>query len=282
MMMSEVIEQDQEAPELSLVERAPAPTVRNGGAVAILSPMEMLSIAVQRGADIAQLNQLIDLKERMERTAAEQAFNEARAALTAEGITVLKDKRVHFASRNGGATTDYKHAELSSIVEALAEPMARNGLSFSHTIEQERDWITVKCILAHKLGHRETVQMSAPPDATGNKSPAQQVASTITLLRRHTLKAVTGIAERGDDDDGRGGHKGDHTHHARDNQAREPDPELKPLLDQLAKITDDQQAREFWLKHRDETGKTTSGRYIEFKNAVAAHRVTLAQQGAKQ
>ncbi len=229
--MSEVIEQDQEAPELRLVERAPAPAVRNGGAVAILSPMEMLSIAVQRGTDIAQLNQLMDLKDRMDRTAAEQAFNDARAALTAEGITVLKNKRVHFESRNGGAKTDYKHAELSSVVEALAEPLARNGLSYSWRVEQTKDWITVYCTLRHRLGHSETVQLSGPPDSTGNKNAVQQVVSTVSMLERHTLKAVTGIAERGDDDDGRGGREGDHTRPDKQEHAPENTAAHEALVD---------------------------------------------------
>ena len=46
---------------------------------------------------------------------------------------------------------------------------------------------------------------SASPDATGGKNPIQAVISSVSYLERHTLKAVAGVSEKGEDDDGQGG-----------------------------------------------------------------------------
>jgi hypothetical protein len=47
--------------------------------------------------------------------------------------------------------------------------------------------------------------MGGPPDAGGAKNPIQARASTITYLERYTLKAICGVAEGGEDDDGQSG-----------------------------------------------------------------------------
>ena len=47
--------------------------------------------------------------------------------------------------------------------------------------------------------------MGGPPDAGGAKNAIQARASTKSYLERYTLKAVCGVAEGGEDDDGSGG-----------------------------------------------------------------------------
>lgn len=46
--------------------------------------------------------------------------------------------------------------------------------------------------------------MGGPPDAGGAKNAIQARASTKTYLERYTLKAITGLSEQADDDDGNG------------------------------------------------------------------------------
>jgi hypothetical protein len=50
--------------------------------------------------------------------------------------------------------------------------------------------------------------MGGPPDTGGAKNLIQARASTKTDLERYTLKAICGVAEGGEDDDGAGGDKG--------------------------------------------------------------------------
>jgi hypothetical protein len=44
--------------------------------------------------------------------------------------------------------------------------------------------------------------MGGPPDEGGAKSKIQARASTMTFLERYTLKAICGVSEQGDDNNG--------------------------------------------------------------------------------
>jgi hypothetical protein len=172
-------------------------------ALAQNSPAAMMLAAMDRGATLEQVEKMMDLQDRFERREAEKAFFAALSGLRSEAIEVVKRKRVHFTSSKG--TTDYKHAELSDVVEAAQPAMAKHGLSHRWDVKQDGRKITVTCIVSHAMGHSISVSLTAEPDETGNKNSIQQVASTITYLERHTLKAALGLSEKGDDKDGRSG-----------------------------------------------------------------------------
>lgn len=163
-----------------------------------VTPMAMIQLAVQQGADIDKLTKLMDLQERWEKNEARKAFNEAFAAFKAEAVQVLRNKEV-----TAGPLSGKSYAELFSVVDAVTPALSRHGLSASWKLtKDDRDWIEVTCILKHVLGHYEAVAMGGPPDAGGAKNKIQERASTITFLERYSLKAICGVAERGDDKNG--------------------------------------------------------------------------------
>lgn len=196
--------------ELELVATEPVPSPVSAAseqtqlALAETSPAAIMLQAMSRGATLEQIEKMMDLQERWERREAEKAFNEALAAFRGEALEVLKRKRVAFVTRDGD-TTSYKHAELSDIVDVVSPALARHGFSYRWDVQQSEGWVTVTCILKHAKGHAEQVAMGGPPDNSGKKNSIQAIASTVTYLQRYTLKAITGIAEKGDDDDGQGG-----------------------------------------------------------------------------
>lgn len=182
-----------------VVESMPSAIVRVDGPQNP-TPAMLLQLAVQQGADLEKLERLMALQERWEANEARKAYNVAFAAFKAEAVEIIKRKRVHFTSQKG--TTDYKHAELSDVIEAVTPALSRHGLSTSWALKQDRDWIEVTCILKHTLGYSESATLGGPPDISGNKNVIQAIASTKTMLERQTLKAVCGVAEKGDDNDG--------------------------------------------------------------------------------
>lgn len=182
-------------------ELLPATRVNHTPAtVAPVTPMEMLAMAVQQGADLEKLEKLMGLQERWEANEARKAFVAALSAFKAEAVKVTKNKLVDFTSAKG--RTSYKHATLDHICEVLGEVLSRHGLSFRWEIKQEQR-VSVTCHLQHVLGHTESVTMTGPADDTGNKNAIQQVGSTVTYLQRYTLLAITGTATGEDDNDGR-------------------------------------------------------------------------------
>lgn len=165
------------------------------------TPAHLLAMAVSQGADLDRLERLMALQERWEAGEARKAFTVAMTAFKAETIEVLKRKLVKFETRTGETT--YMHAELSDVVEAVTPGLAKNQLSHRWDIRQEPGSVTVDCILTHAAGHSERITMSAAPDDSGGKNKIQMIASTVTYLERYTLLAITGVATKGMDDDGR-------------------------------------------------------------------------------
>lgn len=181
-------------------EQHPAPAMRQDSVIAMTSPQNMLRLAVERGADLDQLERFMALSVQHEKREAEKAYNVAFAAFKAEGVKILKNRNV-----TAGPLSGKKYAELFAVVNAITPALSRQGLSSSWRLSIDKpDWIEVTCTLKHVDGHSESVSMGGPPDAGGAKNAIQARASTLSYLERYTLKAIAGVSEQEDDDDGNG------------------------------------------------------------------------------
>lgn len=169
-----------------------------------ISPMEMVAIAVQRGDALEKIEKLMELQERHEKNEARKAYAAAVVAFKRKPITILKNKHVGFASRKeGAARTDYDHATLDNVCEQIIGALGECGLSHSWRPDTSvAGKVIITCVLRHELGHEETVTLDGPPDQSGNKNSVQAIASTMTLLERYSLLAITGLATKDQDDDG--------------------------------------------------------------------------------
>lgn len=206
------------AQELSLVDAPTRPTVpvTELPPSSISNPHRLLELAFERGMPTETVERLLQMAERFEQMQererarrAESAYIRAIADLKSEVVVVVKSKQVHFPTkdRDGRAAgvVDYKHAELSDIMEAIAPTAARVGLTWNFPkVEQGSDWVSVTCRLRHVDGHFEDLTMGGPVDSSGKKNALQAIQSAVTYLSRYTLKTLLGIAEKGQDDDSRG------------------------------------------------------------------------------
>lgn len=189
---------------LSLEEAPPGPIQALPSAMTESSPAGMMLAMVRHGVSATDLRELMVLQKEWRAEEARNAFNHAMASFKQEPVYVRKGKAVGYETAKGDFV-GYKHAELSDVVAAVGPALAKHGLSHRWDVIQAKDWITVRCILKHAAGHSESVEMGGPPDNSGKKNAIQQIASTVSYLQRYTLKAITGVAEGGDDDDGQGG-----------------------------------------------------------------------------
>lgn len=159
--------------------------------------LPMIDRFLQGGGDIEKLDKLLDLKERWDRSEAEKAYNAAKAEFKANPPDVYKDKV--------NKQYDSKYTSIGNMVNTVSAALSPHGLSASWDIDQtDPKNIKVTCILAHTMGHRESVSMSGPPDETGQKNALQKIKSTITYLKLATFEAITGVASKEGnlDDDG--------------------------------------------------------------------------------
>lgn len=161
------------------------------------TPMEMVATIVARGGDMAQLEKLLDLQERWERTEAKKAFVKAMAAFKADPPTIVKDKQANFGGGKG-----YSYANLAQVSAVVGKALSAHGLSASWKTDQDGTAIKVTCTLTHIEGHSESCSLSAAADTSGSKNAIQAIGSTKSYLEKYTLLAITGLAADDQDDDG--------------------------------------------------------------------------------
>jgi len=168
---------------------------------AVRTNQDLLAYALDKGAGVEVLEKLMALQERHEANEARKAYHKAMAAFKADPPQISKNRHVKFTTSKG--TTEYDHASLDHAADEIGKAMAKHGLSASWKTDHNGT-ITVKCIITHELGHSESTSLSAPADTSGSKNPIQSLGSTISYLQRYTLLAITGLAAKGQDDDGAG------------------------------------------------------------------------------
>jgi hypothetical protein len=102
----------------------------------------------------------------------------------------------------GGAVKDAKnpffksnYADLSSVVEAIKQPFADNGLSYSQFPLTEDGYAGVETILMHISGEWIESKLLLPI----SKKDAQAAGSAITYARRYALQSMAGIPSEDDD-----------------------------------------------------------------------------------
>ena len=117
--------------------------------------------------DIARLERILELRERVVTRNAQIAFSAAVASAKAEIKPVV---------RNATGHNSKKYADFSAIAREVDPILSAHGLSYRFQSRQA-DKITVKCILSHCDGHAEETELSAPADQTGNKNAIQAIGS---------------------------------------------------------------------------------------------------------
>jgi hypothetical protein len=171
----------------------------DGHPVATITPMEMLSAAMARGTDMAQLEKLLELQERWEGNNARRAFNAAFSAFKAEAVTIIRGTTI-----KDGPLKGKTHATLHDVIVATTPKLSVHGLALSWRLSRdEKDWMEVTCTLRHVDGHSETVSMGAAPDTGPGRNAIQARGSAKSYLERYTATAILGLAAADADDDGR-------------------------------------------------------------------------------
>lgn len=154
--------------------------------------------------DVAKLDHLLAVKERWDAAEAKKAFVAALNAFKEDPPTLRKNKDVKIPHKNDSGVTEYSHATLDQVSAVIGKALSVHGLSHRWDVRQDATGITVGCVLTHVQGHSERVELVAPADNSGSKNSIQAIGSTVTYLQRYTLLSATGMAVKGQDDDGVG------------------------------------------------------------------------------
>jgi hypothetical protein len=152
-------------------------------------------LAANPDVDVAKLEKIIELQERILAHQAEAEFNSAFALMQPEIPTIIERKQ--------GDAGKWMFAPLEDIIAPMRQILSRHGFSISHSTEWP-DGKTVKVIglLTHRGGHARRSEFQATADQTGSKNAIQALGSSVSYGKRYTTKDLLCIVTAGEDDDG--------------------------------------------------------------------------------
>lgn len=170
-------------------------------AVVPAGPMQSILVAAQNGVDTETISKLIAMHNAVEDREARKAYVLAMSNFKKEEISLIKDGKAGFATKNGGRMT-YDFLKLGGAIEVVTPLMSKHGLSHSWTQKQNGSTVTITCKISHAMGHFEQTSLSSGLDTSGQKNPLQQIGSTVSYLQRYTFLSILGLVPKGADDDG--------------------------------------------------------------------------------
>ena len=160
----------------------------------------MARLAASRDVDMAKLEKMIDLQERIMRHNAKAAFNVAYVALQSELPEISKRGKIIVKGTFRSA-----FAKLEDIHQVIKPILTRHRFSLRHRTEWPTDKpkiIRIVGILSHADGHSEESSFEAPMDQSDFRTDIQSQGSTVSYGRRYTTIDLLNITTRGIDNDG--------------------------------------------------------------------------------
>lgn len=173
------------------------------------TPMDLLHLAITKGASGDDIDKYIALVDRQRSVDAEQAFTRAMIDLKQNDLPQIY-RNAGAAKFVDGQDVEWDYATLDRVCDHLIPALAKHGIIHSWDPAQPGDgpdanMVCITAVLHHELGHSRRATLKAPADPSGGKTPVQAIQSTTTSLERYTLLAVCGIAVKQQRDDGGGG-----------------------------------------------------------------------------
>jgi hypothetical protein len=132
-------------------------------------------LAAMPDFDVAKLEKLIDMQERILDRNAASAFNIAFAKMQPRIPTIIERK----------STDKGKYAPREDIVEVIRPILAEFGFSLSFRTEwPDKQLVKVIGILTHEEGHSRESEFMSAADKTGSKNDVQALGSATEYGRR--------------------------------------------------------------------------------------------------
>ena len=179
------------------------PAVIQEGPANLLSAI--VTLAKDPGVDVAKLQALLSMQERMEARDAEAAFNVALHAAQAEMPRVKKNGTINL-KKDGKDLGSIPFARFEDMDTLLRPIMDRHGFSISFDMQhREGGGGIITGTLLHERGHSQKASMPLALDTGPGRNNLQAMGSTLSYGKRYILEMLFHIVREGADDDGHAG-----------------------------------------------------------------------------
>lgn len=162
------------------------------------SPEALISLAITKGVDVATLERLVALKEKVDAKNAKIEYDDAMAKFQSECPVIKKGKVVLEKDKQ---SVRYKYAPLDSIVDQTKEIIAKHGLSYTIRTESDDKFLSAICRVTHTAGHSEDFSFKVPIGNEQYMSDVQKYGARLTFAKRYAFCNAFGILTGDDDDD---------------------------------------------------------------------------------
>jgi hypothetical protein len=150
--------------------------------------------------DVAKLERLLSIQERLITDQRRTAFMAAMARLQAKLPQIAKSGTI--CDRDGNVRNRF--ARIEDIDRAVRPLLAEEGFSLSYDSKPGARDTEYSCTVAHRDGHAETKAIVLPRDDGQGRNAVQSSGSTISYARRYLLGMHLNLITCDEDDDGQG------------------------------------------------------------------------------
>lgn len=162
------------------------------------TPEQLISQAIVSNVPVETIERLMKLRDQLKAEKAREAYFEALSEFQAICPPIEKAKE----AKDEHGKTMYKYAPIEAIVVQVKEHLKACGFSYCFQTDIKSDQVSITCESRHKLGHIEKSIMQSPlANRTRMMSAPQQIASTVTFLKRYAFCNVFGIVTADEDND---------------------------------------------------------------------------------
>jgi hypothetical protein len=161
----------------------------------------IVQLAKDPAVDVAKLDALLQMQERMERRQSEVEFSRALARLSPKMPRVKKNGRVELGQGKGS----YPFARWEDIDRIIRPLMAEEGFTLdfdSQPRSGDGGGLIVTGTLMHRDGFRKSASLPLPLDTGPGRNNLQAMGSTLSYGKRYCAEMLLNIVREGVDDDG--------------------------------------------------------------------------------
>ncbi len=167
----------------------------------------IITLAKDPTVDVAKLQALLQMQERMEVRSAEAAFNAAFVVMQPKLPRIKKDGSLTYPVKkdqpDGPQRLIAKFATWEAIDGVIRPILTEHGFALSFTTARGADGVlTVSAVLRHEGGH--STEVPGPPlpcDSSGGKNNIQGWGSAMSYGKRYAATAALNLITEGEDDD---------------------------------------------------------------------------------
>lgn len=157
-----------------------------------LTPEQLIYVAIQKNISPDALDKLVSLQERMNKTRAERAFNQALVTFKEKCPAIKKNRTAKIGSEDAKSYS-FTYAEIDQIAMTADPILNECGFSYIWNQTATEKMVTVECVLMHEDGHQRSAFFTVPTENKSGASPQQKFGGATTFAQRRSLAAVLGL-----------------------------------------------------------------------------------------